>query len=126
MLKWFLDRLTERIVPLIGSAFSSTVETQHALVQASQQSELEDAARRYEAEGKTELANTLRERAARLTSNNPAAEAVTIYHNIAGEEQRLLPPPENRPSPERNRLPDLSSPPRKKKRTRRQQPSDEG
>ena len=54
----------------------------HAAAQAEQQSDLEDLARRYEAEGKPEIAATLRQRLLGLPSTNLALEGA--------EQMRLL------------------------------------
>ncbi len=125
MLKWFMERLAERLVPLIAASFSSTVETLHALGQAEQQSDLEEAARRYEADGKTDIAQTLRKRAAALTSGNPAAEAVDIFENVASEGRQLLPPADRPSESDLARLPDLGGRPltSSRKKTRRKSAS---
>ena len=90
-IQWFIERLVERLIPIIATSFSSTVQTLHALGQAEQQSQLEEAARRYEADGKPEIAAALRRRAVELTSDNPASQGVDIYQNIAADTDRLLP-----------------------------------
>lgn len=74
----FLDRLAERFAALMAGLLSSRVEGLHAAAQAEQQSQLEDLARTYEAEGKGEIAQTLRSRALRLTSTNLASEALEV------------------------------------------------
>src|SRR5262245_45979699 len=79
----FLDRLAERFAALMASLLSSRVEGLHAAAQAEQQSQLEDLARSYEAEGKSEIAQTLRCRALRLTSTDLAAEAVEVMQKIS-------------------------------------------
>ena len=86
---WFVDRLVERLVPIIASSFASTVETMHALGQAEQQGSLEEAARRYEAEGMDEVAAVLRERASGITSDNPGGQALSMIENLAGDEERF-------------------------------------
>ena len=63
----FLDRLAERFTAILASVVSSRVESLRAEVQAEQQSQLEDLARKYEADGKSSIAQALRERALRLT-----------------------------------------------------------
>lgn len=85
----FLDRLAERFTALLAGVVSSRVESLHAAAQAEQQSDLEDLARKYEAEGKSEIAVTLRKRASGLTSSNLAAEALTVYQAVAGEPLHL-------------------------------------
>lgn len=60
----FLDRLVERFTVLMAGVLSSRVERLQATALAEQQSELEDLARTYEADGKCELAKSLRQRVA--------------------------------------------------------------
>lgn len=88
-IQWFMERLVERLVPIIASSFASTVESMHALGQAEQQGRLEKAARQYEADGMDEVAAVLRERASRLTSDNPASQALPMIENLAGDEERF-------------------------------------
>jgi hypothetical protein len=114
--QWFVNRLVERVIPVVGTLFSSAVETLHALGQAEQQSQLEEAARRYEADGKPEIAATLRSRAADITSDNPASQALRICENVAGDEQRLLPPTQEPSGSDLAQLPNLNSKPAKSRR----------
>jgi hypothetical protein len=88
----FLDRLAERFAALMAGLVSSRVEGLHAAAQAEQQSELEDLARQYEADGKLAIAQTLRQRAARLTSTNLAGEAVEVMQQLAADNRPALPP----------------------------------
>ena len=85
-IQWFIEKLIERLVPLVATSVSSTFQTIHALGQAEQQDQLEEAARRYENEGKVEIARELRQRAAQLTSTNPANEGTEIYREVVGED----------------------------------------
>lgn len=117
--QWFVDRLVERIVPIVGTLFSASIEALHALGQAEQQSRLEDAARRYEADDKPEIAVALRRRAADLASDNPAAQALRIYENVTGEDQQLLPTETEPANADLARLPDLSA---KRNKPRRKKP----
>jgi len=89
LLSQFLDRLAERFAAIVAGVISSKVEGLHAATQAEQQSQLEDLARRYESEGKTEIAATLRQRALRLTSSDLAAEAQEIVERTLQEVPRL-------------------------------------
>jgi hypothetical protein len=126
-IQWFIHRLIERLIPLLATSFSSAVQTLHALDQAEQQNQLEEAARRYEADGKTEIASALRRRAAALTSDNPAAEALDIVENVVAADQKLLSPGDDKADSALPRLPDFAgkpSKPRRKKPTTRQPPSD--
>lgn len=83
VLSSFLDRLAERFAALMAGLLSSRVESLHAVAQAEQQSQLEDLARTYESEGKTEIAAALRSRAGRLNSTNLASEAVELMQQLA-------------------------------------------
>lgn len=108
-IQWFIERIVERIVPIIASSFSSTVEMFHALGQAEQQSRIEEAALKYEADGKPEIAAVLRQRAAQLTSDNPASQALPMIQNLAQDAerfQRLGEEPQQSSQP--SRLPDFS------------------
>jgi hypothetical protein len=87
----FLDRLAERFAALMAGLVSSRVEGLHAAAQAEQQSELEELARHYEADGKPAIAQTLRQRAARLTSVNLASEAVELMQQLAAHDPPALP-----------------------------------
>lgn len=79
----FLDRLTERLTALAAGLLSSRMARLHATAQAEQQSELEDLARRYESEGKPDIAATLRQRALGLTSANLASEGAELLQQLA-------------------------------------------
>lgn len=92
LLSQFLDRLAERFTAIVAGVISSKVEGLHAAAQAEQQSQLEDLARRYESEGKNEIAATLRTRALRLTSSDLAAQAVEVMQQTARELPRLNAP----------------------------------
>lgn len=81
----FLDRLAERFAVLLAGSISSRVEGLNATVQADQQSQLEDLARKYEADGKTAIAATLRERAAQMVSPDLAGEAVKVTERLTAE-----------------------------------------
>ena len=112
----FLDRLAERFTALLAGVISSRVEGLHAVAQAEQQSQLEDLARKYEAEGKTAIAESLRERAARLTSPNLVGEAVKVIEAVSGDPLKLTGP--HVAEGQLAALPDFSKP-AKTRRTRR-------
>lgn len=113
----FLNRLAERLATLAAGMLSARVAGLHAAAEAEQQSELEDLARRYEADGKIEIARTLRERVQRLASANLASEAVDVLEQVTAT-------PEARPAlPDHTgakALPDFSAPPRTRKRVRQE------
>ncbi|MBI1315074.1 hypothetical protein GC176_27600 [bacterium] len=91
-IQWFMERMAERVVPIIASAFTSTVQTMDALGRAEQQGRLEEAARHYEADGQPAVAESLRRKALELDSANPGSSAVVIFENVARDESRMLPP----------------------------------
>ena len=88
----FLDRLAERFAAIFAGLVSSRVEGLHAAAQAEQQSQLEDLARNYEADGKLDIAKSLRERATRLTSCDLAGEAIEIMQRVTVQVPRLPAP----------------------------------
>jgi hypothetical protein len=118
-LSLFLDRLAERFAALLAGAMSSRVEGLHAVVQADQQSQLEDLARRYEADGKPEIAATLRLRAARLTSTDLAGQAVELVERLTQEPGRLPGSVLSQPPAGVPGLPDFSNTPLKGEKRRR-------
>jgi hypothetical protein len=83
LLKLFLDKLSERIFSLIGSSIGAAATTYHAVQQAEQQSVLEDLARKYEAEGKEEIAAQLRHQASTIATGEPAAAGKLILKKVA-------------------------------------------
>ena len=85
----FLDRLAERFAAILAGVVSSRVESLRAEAQAEQQSQLEDLARKYEADGKIAIAKTLRERALNLTTSNLAGEGVDVIEAVSAEPLRL-------------------------------------
>jgi hypothetical protein len=80
VLSVFLDRLSERMTALVAGLVSARVAGMHAEVQAQQQSDLEDLARRYDADGKSEIAESLRRRSLRITSSDLAGEGTEIVN----------------------------------------------
>lgn len=114
----FLDRLAERFTAILAGVISSRVEGLQAVAQAEQQSHLEDLARKYEAEGKAGIAQSLRDRAARMTSSNLAGEALEVFEAVAGEPLKLPGPESSATNGQLAGLPDFSAPvkPRRKSR----------
>ena len=86
----FLDRLAERFAAVVAGLVSSRVEGMTAVAQAEQQSQLEDLARQYEAEGKPAIAESLRNRAARLTSSNLASEGLEVMQQLSRPASLLI------------------------------------
>lgn len=111
----FLNRLAERMATLAAGMLSARVAGLHAAAEAEQQSELEDLARRYEADGKIEIARTLRERVQRLSSANLASEAVEVLEQVTGAADVRPALPDARGA---KALPDFTAPSRSRKRTR--------
>jgi hypothetical protein len=107
----FLERLADRLTALLAGLVSSRVEELHATIQAEQQSQLEDLARKYEAEGKPEIAETLRQRSLRLTSANLAAGAVESVQQLASEPLKLSGPTASTSTGDLAGLPDFGTPP---------------
>lgn len=83
LIKLFLDKLSERIFSLIGSSIGTAATTYHAVQQAEQQSMLEDLARKYEAEGKEEIAAQLRQQASTIATGDPAVAGKLILKKVA-------------------------------------------
>ncbi len=117
ILAQFLDQLAERFAALSAKLISSRVEGLQAIAQAEQQSHLEDLARRYEIEGKPEVAAQLRHQAAKLTSSDLAAQAVEVMQQTLGEVPRLEAPRATNPVGSLPPVPEIAAPeskPRKK------------
>lgn len=115
----FLDRLAERFTAILASIVSSRVESLRAEAQAEQQSQLEDLARKYEADGKIAIAKTLRERALNLTTSNLAGEGMDVIEAVSGEPLRLSGPTAASPGRHLENVPDFSAPPKPDKKSRR-------
>lgn len=90
MLISFLDRLVERFTAILASVISSRVESLRAEVQADQQSQLEDLARKYEVDGKIAIAQSLRERASNMASSDLASDGVKVMDAVAGGNSKPL------------------------------------
>lgn len=115
----FLDRLAERFTAILAGVISSRVEGLQATAQAEQQSQLEDLARKYEADGKTKIAQTLRERALRLTSANLSSEAVDVMEAVTREPLNLTNSQPPQASGDLRNLPDFASTAKPRNRRRK-------
>jgi len=115
----FLDRLAERFTAILAGVVSSRVESLRAEAQAEQQSQLEDLARKYEADGKIAIAKTLRERALQLTSSNLAGEGVDVIAAVSAEPLKLTGPNASSLAGHLENLPDFSAPAKSAKKSRR-------
>jgi hypothetical protein len=82
-----MEKLLDRLMLIFGTLFSSHLETMILLRQADHQDALEERARRLEAEGKLELARTLRSRAARIAPENPASAALLAIQNLQAKDE---------------------------------------
>ena len=81
-IRFLFERLTERIFGLIGSSIGNAVSACRVACEAEQQSILEDLARKYESEGKQQLAIQLRAQAAAIRSLDPASDGSTVFECI--------------------------------------------
>ena len=115
----FLDRLAERFTAILASVVSSRVESLRAEVQAEQQSQLEDLARKYEADGKSSIAQALRERAKRLTNGNLAGDGANVIDLVSAEPFRITGPNSSLNGGNLESLPDFSAPTKPEKKSRR-------
>ncbi len=108
--QWFVDRLVERFVPSIGSVFTSALQRMLILSHAEHHSQLEEQAQRYEAAGKQEIADLIRQQAKSLTLDKPLplAELVleefdaanpALFEATQGGTPLALPDPNRRPKP---------------------------
>ena len=88
------DRLAERFAAIFGKLMAASVQTLHAEQEADCQSRLEDLARRYDADGKPEIAACLRQRARLVITDDPAALEAALLDNLGGADASTpaLPP----------------------------------
>lgn len=76
--QWAIDRLVERSLPSVGAYIASALQRMLILGHVDHHNQLEEQARRYEADGKPQLAAILREQAAKLSLDDPLANAPAI------------------------------------------------
>lgn len=81
-IQWFVDRLMERIVPTIGSYFTSALQRMLILSHAEHHNQLEEQAQRYEAIGRPEIAALIREQAKKVTLDQPLPQAQVILEEF--------------------------------------------
>lgn len=105
-LSGLLSTLAERLYAIAWGALASGVEADAALHEADAIDRIETAARKYEADGKTLLAERLRRRASLLTADDPGAQGAATLGRLAS------------PDTDRPRLPSAEPPPPKPKRRR--------
>lgn len=82
LIRSFLQGLHDRLIASIGSVIGSTFSAFRAAHHAEQQSYLEDLARKYESEGKAQLAEQVRMQAANLNMDDPGTEARLVFRNL--------------------------------------------
>jgi hypothetical protein len=80
-----LDVLSQRIASLVGGAVASRLETMVVLEQVDQQDEMEERARRLEKEGKTHLAEAVRQRMLDVDHSNPGGQGQSILARLCDE-----------------------------------------
>lgn len=93
--RWFQETIIERAKRILWTRFAAEMETEALLDYADQLSRIEDQAATYEADGKHQLAQLLRNRATEITPENPIAAADRAAKLLANEHQPLpaLPAP---------------------------------
>ena len=110
----FREILRERLQALLWRNLASDVETDAILHDVANLDRIEQCARHYEAEGKPQLAELLRQRAAKLDGDAPGGSITTALRSVCGDNDRpaLLPdknagdekePENNRPALPRSR-----------------------
>lgn len=115
-----MQALLQRLLPLFGGLFASQVETGIVLEQAEQLNAIEERARQFEREGKTELANVLRRQFTRIQSDDPGRTGLRILANFEEGVDSTSPTPLlTAESSEPERKPSASSDGKPKQRTRR-------
>lgn len=89
----FREILRERLQALLWRNLASDVETDAILHDVANLDRIEQCARRYEAEGKTDLAGMLRQRAAKLDGDAPGDSITMAFRNVCGDAEiaALLP-----------------------------------
>ncbi len=80
--QWFVDRLMERLVPTIGSFMTSALQRMLIISHADHHNQLEEQALRYEAAGRQEIADLIREQAKNLTLDKPLPVAQQVLEDF--------------------------------------------
>lgn len=115
-----MQALLQRLMPLFGGLFASQVETGIVLEQAEQLNAIEERARQFEREGKTELADVLRRQFTRIQSDDPGRTGLRILANFEeGADSKLSTPLLTAESSGAEQTPPASSDSKPKRRTRR-------
>jgi len=115
----FREILRERLQALLWRNLASDVETDAILHDVGNLDRIEQCARQYEAEGKPQLADMLRQRAAKLDSDAPGGSITMALRSVCGDGEiaALLPDKDagDDKEPENNR-PALPRPRRSRRR----------
>ncbi len=115
----FREILKERLQALLWRNLASDVETDAILHDVGNLDRIEQCARQYEAEGKPQLADMLRQRAAKLDSDAPGGSITMALRSVCGDDEiaALLPDKDagDDKEPENNR-PALPRPRRSRRR----------
>ncbi len=77
------ERLAERCLALSAGLLASTIEAACLRHAAEQQTQLEELARSFDADGLPEVAAQVRDRARLLTHHNPAAAGETLLRDVS-------------------------------------------
>jgi len=105
-----LNFLVSPLVPIIGALFSSEVEKLVVLAEIDQQEEIEERARRLEAEGKADLAARLRRRAAKISSECPGQYGIQIMGHLENDCKQLAGPQSDVPDAAAEAMEDADKP----------------
>lgn len=89
LIRTFLNRLHDRIIASVGSMIGSTFSAFRAAHHTEQKSFLEDLARRYESEGKLDLAEQIRTQSQNLNTDDPGTEALPVFRNVLADQNEL-------------------------------------
>lgn len=85
--RWFQETIIERAKRILWTRFAAEMETEALLDYAEQLNRIEEQAAEYEANGKPQLAQMLRSRAADITPENPIAAAERAAKLLSAEQQ---------------------------------------
>ncbi len=121
--QWFVDRLVERLVPSIGSFFTAALQRMLILSHAEHHSQLEEQAQRYEAAGKQEIADLIRQQAQALTLDKPLPLAEQVLEDFDAANPALFEATQGGTS---LALPDVNRRPKPRKRADENTPEAEG
>jgi hypothetical protein len=96
LIRWFLEKTTERAIAITGALFTTRLETVAAIEEAECQDILEQRARQFEVDGKPQLAAALRAKATRITADAPGDSAIAAVQSLCKTDiamERLLTAP---------------------------------